>query len=180
VEQGFPLDTEIDEYDPMSLHFLLTTPVPSPPENSLQSLLPGQSDEARSRADTPKPIGTIRLTPSVGKVSRLAVDKAYRSYGFGRVLVEALDEHVRKLKGDELAEWGTVMEEGDKKAVRLKLHSQVSAQVGAIGLAHGRCKSFRSTKSWGTRRKATSLTRKEVSGLARLAGGIDRQPPISR
>lgn len=129
MEQGFPLDTEIDEYDPMSLHFLLTTPVPSPPENSLQSLLPGQSDEAKSRTKTPKPIGTIRLTPSVGKVSRLAVDKAYRSYGFGKFLVEALDEHVRKLKGDELAEWGTIREEGDKKVVRLKLHSQVRARV---------------------------------------------------
>lgn len=77
-EQGFPLDTEIDELDEMAEHFLLR-------------LLPSL-----------RPIGTIRASrTSAGssnteyyKLSRLAVHKDYRKFHFGRELVLALHDWV--------------------------------------------------------------------------------------
>ncbi|KAI9467141.1 acyl-CoA N-acyltransferase [Lactarius psammicola] len=73
-EQGFPLDTEIDELDETAEHFLLR-------------LLPSL-----------RPIGTIRAsrtsTTNYYKLSRLAVHKDYRQLHFGRELVLALHNWV--------------------------------------------------------------------------------------
>ncbi|KAI0068578.1 acyl-CoA N-acyltransferase [Artomyces pyxidatus] len=75
-EQGFPLDTEIDDLDETATHFLLR-------------LLPSHT-----------PIGTIRLSVapdgSYHKLSRLAVAKAYRAHRFGAALVRALHAHVAR------------------------------------------------------------------------------------
>ncbi|KIO15305.1 hypothetical protein M407DRAFT_247254, partial [Tulasnella calospora MUT 4182] len=64
-EQGFPIETEIDEYDKpgASVHFLLR----------LCSSL--------------EPVGCVRLVKAKGKVGRLCVSKDYRKYGFGRDLM---------------------------------------------------------------------------------------------
>jgi len=69
-EQGFPLDTEIDEYDEpgQSVHLLLR-------------LLPSKQT-----------IGCVRIVLAKGKVGRLCVLKGYRQYGFGRDLMEKLHE----------------------------------------------------------------------------------------
>ncbi|TFK55607.1 acyl-CoA N-acyltransferase [Heliocybe sulcata] len=73
-EQGFPLDVEIDEADETAAHFLLR-------------LVPSLT-----------PIGTIRSYKATNapyyKLSRLAVLKDYRKYGFGRELVLALHNWV--------------------------------------------------------------------------------------
>jgi len=73
-EQGFPLDTEIDELDETAEHFLLR-------------LLPSL-----------RPIGTIRASRTSNtdyyKLSRLAVHKDYRKHHFGRELVFALHDWV--------------------------------------------------------------------------------------
>lgn len=134
VEQGFPLETEVDELDPESIHFLLTTPVSSPPDSSLISILPEslQPAQAASSSSTPKPIGTIRLVPRLGKVSRLVVAKEYRQYGFGRVLVEAVDDYVKGLQGDRLKAFGTVEDSEKGKSIKLALHSQVSQGVAGL------------------------------------------------
>ncbi|KAF6762221.1 acyl-CoA N-acyltransferase [Ephemerocybe angulata] len=69
VEQKFPLETEIDENEEISTHFLLR-------------LVPSLT-----------PIGTIRAFKSAHgdyKLTRLAVLKDYRKYRFGRLLVESL------------------------------------------------------------------------------------------
>jgi len=75
LEQGFPLDTEIDEYEESSTHFLLRL---------VPSLIP---------------IGTVRAyrpnNASYYKLSRLAVLKDYRRYKFGRDLVFALHDWVK-------------------------------------------------------------------------------------
>ncbi|EJU05857.1 acyl-CoA N-acyltransferase [Dacryopinax primogenitus] len=65
-EQGFPEDTEIDQYDApqRSVHFLLRL---------LPSLLP---------------IGTIRIVQNPRKLTRLAILSEYRNFSFGRALVE--------------------------------------------------------------------------------------------
>ncbi|KAG9317354.1 acyl-CoA N-acyltransferase [Chiua virens] len=71
-EQHFPLEVEVDEHDPTSIHFLLR-------------LVPSLT-----------PIGTIRTYEVEGgnyyKLSRLAVLKQYRQYRFGRDLVLALHQ----------------------------------------------------------------------------------------
>ncbi|KAI9000807.1 acyl-CoA N-acyltransferase [Trametes punicea] len=72
-EQGFPLDTEIDDYDAEATHILLR-------------LVPSL-----------KPVGTIRCVKLEGfyKLSRLAVLKDYRKHRFGRALVQSLHDHVK-------------------------------------------------------------------------------------
>nr|XP_018265506.1 uncharacterized protein I303_01872 [Kwoniella dejecticola CBS 10117]OBR87664.1 hypothetical protein I303_01872 [Kwoniella dejecticola CBS 10117] len=121
VEQGFPLETEIDEYDPTSIHFLLTTPIPSPP--SEQTTTPPSIGEASST--TEKAIGTIRYVPSLSKLTRLAIDKEYRSFGFGRVLVDGMHEWVKQ---NALGQGLKVVEKENgegKKVVKIKCHSQI-------------------------------------------------------
>lgn len=72
TEQGFPLDVEVDEHDPIATHWLLR-------------LLPSL-----------EPIGTIRAhkvasaAGSYYKLARLVVLKEYRHYKFGGNLVLAL------------------------------------------------------------------------------------------
>jgi len=80
-EQGFPLETELDEYDDNAIHFLLR-------------LLP-----------TLEPIGTIRCVKGKDqyKLSRLAVLKDYRKFRLGRELVLALHDFV---SGDAKASGG--------------------------------------------------------------------------
>ncbi|KAI0642456.1 acyl-CoA N-acyltransferase [Trametes meyenii] len=72
-EQGFPLETEIDEYDEEATHILLR-------------LIPSL-----------EPIGTIRCVKvkNYYKLTRLAVLKEYRKFRFGRLLVESLHDYVK-------------------------------------------------------------------------------------
>ncbi|KAJ7228340.1 acyl-CoA N-acyltransferase [Mycena pura] len=86
LEQGFPLDTEYDDVEDVATHFLLRVT---------------ESDTATG-AQTVKAVGTIRVTtPEIYrtlnryKLSRLAVDRAYREHRFGRRLVEHLHDWVR-------------------------------------------------------------------------------------
>ncbi|WVQ97907.1 hypothetical protein IAU59_005024 [Kwoniella sp. CBS 9459] len=161
VEQGFPLDTEIDEYDPISVHFLLTTPIPSPPPESSSllplpslsavvdsitgntgsasssstspqpaspsaSATPGATAEAGSDTDTTdKPIGTIRFVPTKGKLTRLAVDKEYRKYGFGKVLVQGMEDYILRKGNAGRLEKLVEQKDGGERVIRVKCHSQI-------------------------------------------------------
>ncbi|ORX34540.1 acyl-CoA N-acyltransferase [Kockovaella imperatae] len=125
VEQGFPLDVEIDDYDKTATHLLLTTPVSSPPPESTASLTP--SLEPSSASTSQKPIGTIRWNPSVGKVARLVVAKEYRKYGFGRVLMDELHQHVKSTSVDKRSELKTAKEVNGKEHVHLWLNAQMYA-----------------------------------------------------
>ncbi|KAJ6515560.1 acyl-CoA N-acyltransferase [Mycena sanguinolenta] len=87
IEQGFPLDTEFDEVEQIAFHFLLrvTELDPSTGETTVKS------------------VGTIRgTTPGTYsgndryKLSRLAVDKNYRTHKFGRLLVDKLHDWIRE------------------------------------------------------------------------------------
>lgn len=86
---------------------------------------PSMQDKKQSDP-TPKPIGTIRFTPSTSKISRLAVQKEYRKYGFGKELMFAVEKHLGESKGDE-GNLGKVKMEvvNGKEVVRLKIHSQI-------------------------------------------------------
>ncbi|OSD04625.1 acyl-CoA N-acyltransferase [Trametes coccinea BRFM310] len=95
-EQGFPLDTEIDEYDEEATHILLR-------------LLPDRT-----------PVGTIRCTrlKHYYKLSRLAVLKEYRKYRFGAALVQSLHDHVKAdARASGLA--------GSDAAAKVIAHSQI-------------------------------------------------------
>jgi GNAT superfamily N-acetyltransferase len=91
---------------------------PSPPDTATSSLTPVEG------GTTSKPVGTVRLTPSLGKVSRLAVLSDYRVYGFGRELMRAAMDYARTLQDDELTKVVRSREDG-ATVVPLKLHSQV-------------------------------------------------------
>ncbi|WVW78663.1 hypothetical protein I302_100623 [Kwoniella bestiolae CBS 10118] len=126
VEQGFPLETEIDEHDPTSIHFLLTTPIPSPP--SEQTLIPNppsksHPSELEKGQTTEKPIGTIRYVPSLSKLTRLAVDQEYRQYGFGKVLVDGMHKWIAANRGE--LNQSKIVEKGEKRVIKVKCHSQI-------------------------------------------------------
>jgi predicted GNAT family N-acyltransferase len=70
VEQGVPEEIEIDEHDPVSIHFL-----------------------ARDIAGVP--IGTARLLPE-GRIGRMAVLASWRRSGVGRALLSAAMETARE------------------------------------------------------------------------------------
>ena len=93
---------------------------PSPPDTATSSLTPAEG------GTTSTPVGTVRLTPSLGKVSRLAVLSDYRVYGFGKELMRAAMEYARTLQDDELTKVVRTREDG-VKVVPLKLHSQVGS-----------------------------------------------------
>ncbi|KII95005.1 hypothetical protein PLICRDRAFT_199139 [Plicaturopsis crispa FD-325 SS-3] len=94
-EQGFPLDTEIDDLDETATHFLLR-------------LVPSQT-----------PVGTIRATRAESgayyKLSRFAVLKEYRTFKFGRELVLALHDWVLE----------DARRRGVSGSVKIVTHSQI-------------------------------------------------------
>lgn len=140
------LKTNLDNrWEREAVHILLTTPISSPPaestsfltpwlanlSESVQSLLPEAMSQTRSPAGaehpqvSQKPIGTIRYVPSTGKLSRLAILKEYRQFGFGRVLVEKLEEQAVKAGRAGRTE----VKDG---LVTVKCHSQVSHLSAAV------------------------------------------------
>ncbi|OXC69349.1 hypothetical protein AYX13_01909 [Cryptococcus neoformans] len=121
VEQGFTVEDEMDEYDPHSFHFLLTTPISSPPDVSTSSLPPTND----TSTTTEKPIGTIRFVPGKSKLTRLAILKDYRKFGFGKVLVKGMEHFVRQNAVKEPL--GKIIEEEGEKWINIKCHSQIHA-----------------------------------------------------
>lgn len=96
-EQGYELDDELDEKDPLSDHILLL------------------------RGDDPQ--GTIRYYHPMGKLGRLGVLQSARGLGAGKLLVEALEDHVKTRKGKAgIAESG-------KSEVQIVANAQAYAEV---------------------------------------------------
>lgn len=81
----------------------------------------------------PVPAGTIRLVPSKGKLTRLAVLKEYRSHGAGAELVRAMEDWlVHEVRKGKLAH--LVNDDGRHgKSVHVKVHSQVSRRERVVG-----------------------------------------------
>lgn len=77
---------------------------PPPPQSPLTASAPPTSKDPASDhfillSPTGADAGTIRYHPPTGKLGRVAVLQQHRGTGAGKVLVEALEEHVRKGKG---------------------------------------------------------------------------------
>jgi GNAT superfamily N-acetyltransferase len=112
-----------NRYDPISRHFILSLNQPSPPDTSFSSILPISSVKAETSTAS-RPIGTIRWTPSIGKVARVTIMQEYRQYGFGRVLMEELERYIAEKEDMEKLK-DIYREDGDRKYARIKLNSQV-------------------------------------------------------
>ncbi|KAL7282568.1 hypothetical protein ACG7TL_004039 [Trametes sanguinea] len=110
-EQGFPLDTEIDESSTshLSSFVILSARYDEEATHILLRLLPDRT-----------PVGTIRCTrlKHYYKLSRLAVLKEYRKYRFGAALVQSLHDHVKAdARASGLA--------GSDAAAKVIAHSQI-------------------------------------------------------
>jgi ribosomal protein S18 acetylase RimI-like enzyme len=77
-------------YDADSTHFLLSVPKASPPDESPAALNLSRDSEASPALYA---VGTIRWTPGISKMSRLAIVKEYRGRGFAQELVKAMEMH---------------------------------------------------------------------------------------
>ncbi|KAI5453802.1 hypothetical protein NCC49_005613 [Naganishia albida] len=91
TEQGINLDEEIDQYDTdpeeaAKVVYLLLNKLELPEGEGMMKRVP---------------IGVVRIIPSRNKLGRLAILKPYRSYGFGRVLVESVHDWMRKQLTEE-------------------------------------------------------------------------------
>ncbi|XP_006456823.1 hypothetical protein AGABI2DRAFT_78761 [Agaricus bisporus var. bisporus H97] len=103
-EQKFPLECELDDKEDISTHILLRlTPSMEPIGTIRGYLVPGSTD-------------TYKLT-------RLAVTKEYRKYGFGRKLVEALHQWIRS--HDELVQ---KHKHQPPNLIKIISHSQIYAK----------------------------------------------------
>ncbi|KAJ7774120.1 hypothetical protein B0H14DRAFT_3588965 [Mycena olivaceomarginata] len=86
IEQGISLETEYDSVEHLACHFLLRVTEQDPVSGEISV----------------KSVGTIRVTtpdvyPALNryKLSRMAVDKAYRKHRFGHLLVAKLHQWVQ-------------------------------------------------------------------------------------
>lgn len=82
TEQGYDADVEVDDKDAGSDHLL------------------GQLDG--------RDVAVVRLFPPLAKLGRLAVVSSSRGTGAGKLMVEALEEHVKSGKG-KMGEWRRVL-----------------------------------------------------------------------
>ncbi|GAA5855083.1 hypothetical protein JCM8547_002373 [Rhodosporidiobolus lusitaniae] len=104
-EQGFSMEDELDDKDATSDHFLMVN---------------------LNEDGTEEDAGTIRWWPkpnsTSGKLGRLAVIKKFRGGGSGKVLVLALEEHLKQRGGKA----GEALK--GKESVDIIAHSQAYAQ----------------------------------------------------
>lgn len=133
-EQGFPADTEIDENDPLSAHFLLIDEaqpdsglgtlrwVPYPPSSVK---LDHDVAEASSQEELPlgKPLSKEQLTQAFvsagsAKLGRLALSSSLRGKKLGAKLVQDSEIWIREILKSNL-------KTGEKVEVGMKLHSQM-------------------------------------------------------
>ena len=113
-EQKFSLDEEIDRCAPMTKQ---TRNNLANAHSRLSSLDPNATHFLLRLLPSLKPVGTIRCTKHNGyyKLSRLAVLKDYRQYRFGRELVQAFLDHVKR----------DAKRSGLPDPVTIKCHSQI-------------------------------------------------------
>ncbi|TNY21653.1 acyl-CoA N-acyltransferase [Rhodotorula diobovata] len=105
-EQGYAAEIEVDALDPLCDHLLMTQTEPD---------------------GTTTDIGTLRFYPPKLKLGRVAILPAYRGGGRGKLLVEALEEHVRERRGKTGDGKAGVALRGEK-SVRVLVHSQLHAE----------------------------------------------------
>lgn len=108
TEQGYDADVEVDDKDAGSDHLL------------------GQLDG--------RDVAVVRLFPPLAKLGRLAVVSSSRGTGAGKLMMEALEEHVKSGKGNmgqwrrELARTGSLPAEEERGSVKIQANVQKHAE----------------------------------------------------
>ncbi|WP_397536474.1 GNAT family N-acetyltransferase [Rummeliibacillus pycnus] len=109
-EQKVPKEEEIDAYDHLDgecYHYLVTT-------------------------DDNKAIGTgrVRLVDGVGKLQRVAVLEEYRSYGIGRIIIQALEDKAKELGAPKVKLDGQLQAKGFYEKLGYEVKSDIFLDAG--------------------------------------------------
>ncbi|MEF2094513.1 GNAT family N-acetyltransferase [Bacillus sp. CFBP9009] len=108
-EQGFPLESEFDDYDTLdalSEHILVYY--------------------------NEKPVGTgrLRVVDGLGKLERICILEPYRKFGLGKIIIKTLEEIAKKKEISQVKLHGQTQAEGFYKKLGYHTSSDVFMEDG--------------------------------------------------
>ena len=108
-EQGFPLESEFDEYDTL---------------NALSEHILVYYNE--------KPVGTgrLRVVDGLGKLERICILEPYRKFGLGKIIINTLEEIAKKMEISQVKLHGQTQAEGFYKKLGYHTSSDVFMEDG--------------------------------------------------
>ncbi|MES1040865.1 MULTISPECIES: GNAT family N-acetyltransferase [Peribacillus] len=108
-EQGFPLESEFDEYDTL---------------NALSEHILVYYNE--------KPVGTgrLRVVDGLGKLERICILEPYRKFGLGKIIIKTLEEIAKKMEISQVKLHGQTQAEGFYKKLGYHTSSDVFMEDG--------------------------------------------------
>ncbi|MEY9866873.1 putative GNAT family N-acyltransferase [Peribacillus sp. B2I2] len=108
-EQGFPLESEFDEFDTL---------------NALSEHILVYYNE--------KPVGTgrLRVVDGLGKLERICILEPYRKFGLGKIIIKALEEIANKKEISQVKLHGQTQAEGFYKKLGYHTSSDVFMEDG--------------------------------------------------
>ncbi|TDL91823.1 GNAT family N-acetyltransferase [Vibrio vulnificus] len=108
-EQGFPLESEFDEFDTL---------------NALSEHILVYYDE--------KPVGTgrLRVVDGLGKLERICILEPYRKFGLGKIIMKTLEEIAKKKEISQVKLHGQTQAEGFYKKLGYQTSSDVFMEDG--------------------------------------------------
>ncbi|WHY99708.1 GNAT family N-acetyltransferase [Peribacillus simplex] len=108
-EQGFPLESEFDEYDTL---------------NAFSEHILVYYNE--------KPVGTgrLRVVDGLGKLERICILEPYRKFGLGKIIIKTLEEIAKKKEISQVKLHGQTQAEGFYKKLGYQTSSEVFMEDG--------------------------------------------------
>jgi predicted GNAT family N-acyltransferase len=108
-EQGFPLESEFDEFDTL---------------NALSEHILVYYNE--------KPVGTgrLRVVDGLGKLERICILEPYRKFGLGKIIMKTLEEIAKKKEISQVKLHGQTQAEGFYKKLGYQTSSDVFMEDG--------------------------------------------------
>ncbi|MFE4707722.1 GNAT family N-acetyltransferase [Peribacillus simplex] len=108
-EQGFPLESEFDEYDTLNAFS--------------EHILVYYNEE---------PVGTgrLRVVDGLGKLERICILEPYRKFGLGKIIIKTLEEIAKKKEISQVKLHGQTQAEGFYKKLGYQTSSEVFMEDG--------------------------------------------------
>ncbi|MDM5223299.1 GNAT family N-acetyltransferase [Peribacillus sp. NJ11] len=108
-EQGFPLESEFDEFDTL---------------NAISEHILVYYNE--------KPVGTgrLRVVDGLGKLERICILEPYRKFGLGKIIIKTLEEIANKKEISQIKLHGQTQAEGFYKKLGYHTSSDVFMEDG--------------------------------------------------
>ena len=108
-EQGFPLESEFDEFDTL---------------NALSEHILVYYNE--------KPVGTgrLRVVDGLGKLERICILEPYRKFGLGKIIIKTLEEIAKEKELSKVKLHGQTQAEGFYKKLGYQTSSDVFMEDG--------------------------------------------------